>query len=62
MSAPGIFRWKRVLLLDDDFDGSVDLGSLINTNGAGRTAPSRTIENRRRRRKSEDSYDELDFA
>jgi hypothetical protein len=51
-----------VLLLDDDFDGSVDLGSLINTIGAGRTAPSRTNEYRRRRRKSEDSYDELDFA
>ncbi|WP_370198099.1 hypothetical protein [Bradyrhizobium diazoefficiens] len=51
-----------MLLLDDDFDGSVDLGSLINTIGAGRTAPSRTNEYRRRRRKSEDSYDELDFA
>lgn len=62
MSAPGIFRWKRVLLLDDDFDGTVDLGSLINASGAGRTAPSRTNEYRRRRRKSEDSYDELDFA
>lgn len=62
MAHPGVFRWQRVLLLDDDFDRSDDLSSLINANGAGRTAPHRTNEYRRRRRQSEDSYDELDFA
>ncbi|MCA1379483.1 hypothetical protein I6F34_01440 [Bradyrhizobium sp. BRP05] len=62
MSTPGAFRWKRVLLLDADFDSSADLSNLINTpSGAVRAAPYRSNEYRRRR-KSEDGYDELDFA
>lgn len=62
MAQPGVFEWKNVSLLDDDVDGSVDLGSLIRTSrGSGRAAPHRSTDYRRRR-KTDDSYDELDFA